>query len=166
MASELVALFRRITSGVYVIGVADGERRNAFTAAWVMHVSFQPLQVVLAIVPSHASYPLLVASGRFTVNVLTAGQLHLARHFGSESGRAADKLAGVAWHPAASGAPILDDALAWLDCRVERRGPGGDPELVIARVVDGALVLPDERPLFYSDTGELDGSSALYPDRF
>jgi flavin reductase (DIM6/NTAB) family NADH-FMN oxidoreductase RutF len=57
--SEIHALFRRLSSGVYVIGVADGERRDAFTAAWVMQVSYDPLLLALSINPNHASYPIL-----------------------------------------------------------------------------------------------------------
>jgi len=43
MSDSLAALFQRLTQGVYVVGVAYGEARNAFTAAWVMQVSFNPL---------------------------------------------------------------------------------------------------------------------------
>ena len=87
-------LCRRLTNGLYVVGVAHGERRDAFTAAWVTQVSFDPLLVALSINPSHASFPILVAAGAFAVSVLSHGQLELARHFGTQSGRAVDKLAG------------------------------------------------------------------------
>ena len=68
------AVCRRLTAGVYVIGVAHGGRANAFTAAWVTQVSFDPLLVALSVNPSNASYPLLTGSGVFVVNVLRAGQ--------------------------------------------------------------------------------------------
>ena len=45
MSPTLVDLFRTLTTGVYVIGVAHGGRANAFTAAWVSQVSFDPLLV-------------------------------------------------------------------------------------------------------------------------
>jgi flavin reductase (DIM6/NTAB) family NADH-FMN oxidoreductase RutF len=104
---EIAALFRRLTSGVYVVGVAQGDRRNAFTAAWVMQVSFQPPLLALAIHPEHASYPLLLAGGAFAISVLQRGQLDLARAFGTRSGREADKLAGVRWRAAGPRAPVL-----------------------------------------------------------
>ena len=47
MTSSIAALFRTLTQGVYVIGVARGEERNVFTAAWVMQVSFDPLLLAL-----------------------------------------------------------------------------------------------------------------------
>jgi flavin reductase (DIM6/NTAB) family NADH-FMN oxidoreductase RutF len=77
--SDFVAnLFRRLTQGVYVVGVAHGELHNAFTAAWVMQVSFDPLLLLLSINPHHLSYRLLKEGGAFSVNVLRKGQLALA----------------------------------------------------------------------------------------
>ena len=162
LAAGGVALFRRLTTGVYIVGVAAGGRRNAFTAAWVVQLSFRPPLLGLSINPGNASYPLLVGGGVFTVNVLEQGRLDLARDFGVRSGRDADKLAGVGWRPAGSGAPILADSVAYLDCRVEARHPAGDHEFVIARVVDGEVLRPGAEPMRYSETGDLDGSAALY----
>ena len=59
MSASIAALFQRLTQGVYVVGVAHGEVRNAFTAAWVMQVSFDPLLLALSINPRHLSYGLL-----------------------------------------------------------------------------------------------------------
>jgi flavin reductase (DIM6/NTAB) family NADH-FMN oxidoreductase RutF len=162
---EVAELFRRITVGVYVIGVADGERRDAFTAAWVMQVSFDPLVLALSINPGNASHPLLKAGRGFSVSVLREGDEETARHFGLVSGRERDKLAGVRWRPGPGGAPILEDALAWFGCELIGSMPAGDHELVVGRVVDGRLVTPEARPLIYAATGDMDGSSALFPRR-
>jgi flavin reductase (DIM6/NTAB) family NADH-FMN oxidoreductase RutF len=161
--ADVADLFRRINAGVYVVGVAEGERRNAFTAAWLMQVSFDPLLLALSVNPEHASYPLLVGGGGFAVSVLSHDQIHLARHFGTRSGREADKLAGIAWRPGRTGAPILTEAVAWLECRLTERLPAGDHEIVIARPLAGELLRPDATPLTYADTGDLDRSRELYP---
>ena len=161
--NEVTELFRRLTQGVYVIGVADGGQRDAFTAAWVMQVSFEPLLLALSINPDHASYPLLHSGGGFTVNVLNQSQQDLARRFGTRSGRDEDKLAGVPWHAGRSGAPILEDALAYLDCELCGEMGAGDHDLALGRVIGGRLLDPDAVPLVYRDTGDMDGSSALYP---
>jgi flavin reductase (DIM6/NTAB) family NADH-FMN oxidoreductase RutF len=161
--ADLADLFRRLNAGVYVVGVADGERRNAFTAAWLMQVSFDPLLLALSVNPGHASFPLLVGGGAFAVSVLSRDQLELARHFGTRSGRETDKLAGVSWREGRTGAPILAGAVAYLECRLTGRFPAGDHEIVIARPVAGELLLPDAVPLTYADTGDLDGSRELYP---
>ncbi len=162
--SEIAELFRRITAGVYVIGVAGVGGRDAFTAAWVMQVSFDPPLLALSIHPEHASFPLLQSGRGFTVSVLREGQEGMARHFGLTSGRERDKLAGVRWRPSARGAPILEDAIAWLECELVGGMPAGDHELVVGRVTNGALEDPTARPLSYATTGDMDGSSALFPN--
>lgn len=159
-------VFRRLTNGVYVVGVAHGGRRDAFTAAWLTQVSFEPLLIALSINPTHASHPILVAAGAFGVSVLGAGQLELARHFGTQSGRTVDKLEEQRWETSAGGAPLLSDAIAHLDCRVVSRVPAGDHELVLGRVAGGRILTPDQPPMGYADTGNLDGSAALYPPTF
>lgn len=163
--NEIAALFRRLSLGVYVIGVAYGDRRDAFTAAWVMQASFDPLLLALSINPQNASSPLLHAGGAFTVSVLKRGQMELARRFGTRSGREQDKLAGVRWRPGRTGAPILEEALAYFDCALTESLQVGDHELVVGRVIEGRLVDPDAVPMTYAETGDMDGSSALYPAR-
>jgi len=164
--NPIEALFRRLSLGVYVVGAAHNERRDAFTAAWVMQVSYTPLLLVVSIHPEHASYPLVKEAQAFTVNVLKRGQLEVARRFGTRSGREYDKLAGVRWHPGRSGAPVLDDALAYFDCQLTDHLPAGDHELMVGRVVDGRIIDPNAVPLTYAETSDMDGSGALYPAQF
>jgi flavin reductase (DIM6/NTAB) family NADH-FMN oxidoreductase RutF len=160
---SVVALFRRLSLGVYVIGVSDGERKDAFTAAWIMQASFNPLLLAISINPDNASYELLHASGCFTINVLKQGQLELARHFGTKSGRNQDKLARVRTLPGRAGTPILEDSLAYFECDLEGRTRAGDHELVLGRVVHGRILDPKAVPMTYAETGDMDGSSELYP---
>jgi len=165
MSESLIALMRRLTTGVYVIGVGEGEHCNAFTASSVMPVSFSPVLLALAIGYDHASYAPLRQSGRFTVNVLRREQLALARHFGLVSARERDKLAGISWRPSSEGAPILTDALAFLMCEVQSRTAAGDHELLVARVANGVMLDKAARPMTYADTGNMDGSASLYTER-
>jgi flavin reductase (DIM6/NTAB) family NADH-FMN oxidoreductase RutF len=163
---EIQALFRCLSAGVYIVGTGHGEKRSAFTAAWITQVSYDPLLVVVSINPRHATYPVLIASRAFAISVLKAGQVELARRFGTRSGRDEDKLAGLGWHPAQSGAPVLTEALAYLDCELTHIVPAGDHELVIARVVAGEILDPNATPMTYAETGDMDGGSSLYPARF
>jgi flavin reductase (DIM6/NTAB) family NADH-FMN oxidoreductase RutF len=163
--TDVAALFNRLTLGVYVVGVAHGERRDAFTAAWVMQASYDPPLLVVSVSPSNASFPLFHDGGAFTVNVLKRGQLVHARHFGTLSGRDRDKLEGFAWHAGRGGAPVLDDALAYFECEVTESRPAGDHVLVTGRVVGGRVLVADGKPMLYAETGDMDGSRALYPAR-
>jgi flavin reductase (DIM6/NTAB) family NADH-FMN oxidoreductase RutF len=164
--NQIAELFHRLTLGVYVVGVADKQRQDAFTAAWIMQVSFEPLLLAVSINPDNASYELLHASGGFTVNVLKQGQLELARRFGTKSGREENKLAGIRSRRGRTGAPILDEALAYFDCELTSRSRAGDHELVLGRVLAGEILDRQAVPLTYADTGDMDGSSGLYPKKF
>lgn len=163
--SPIAELFRRITLGVYAVGVTDGQQRDAFTAAWVMQASFDPLMLAISINPDNASYELLHATGSFTVNVLKRDQLDLARRLGTRSGRNEDKLAGIRNYPGRLGSPVLEEALAYFECELMGRTRAGDHELVLGRVVDGKILDPSATPLTYAETGEMDGSAALFPRR-
>jgi flavin reductase (DIM6/NTAB) family NADH-FMN oxidoreductase RutF len=163
MTDEVADFMQNISTGVYVIGVCDGKRTNAFTASSVMPVSFKPVMVAIAVGIDHASRPILRAGRAFTVNVLKRGQLEVASHFGTVSGRELDKLSGLRWRRGLSGAPILEDALAYIECELASMVAAGDHELALGRVVDGALLGGDEQPLLYRDTHNLDGARELYP---
>ncbi len=162
--NNVADLFHTLSYGVYAVGVSHGGRRNAFTAAWVMQVSFEPLLIAVSVNPGNASYPMLRESGRFTVNVLHEGHLDLARALGTRSARDGDKLDGIRWRTGPVDAPILQDAVAWFSCEVRDNHRAGDHQLVVARVRDGGVLEPDARPLGYAETGEMDGSTELYPE--
>ena len=161
-----LSLLRRLTNGLYVVGVAHGIKRGGFTAAWITQVSFDPLLIALSVNPGHASFPLLTGAGAFAISILGQGQLELARHFGTQTGRSIDKFATQRWQPAAGGAPVLSDAIAYLDCRIVACHPAGDHALMLSEVVGGAILTEDVLPMNYAETGNLDGSAALYPPRF
>jgi flavin reductase (DIM6/NTAB) family NADH-FMN oxidoreductase RutF len=164
MSSSIADLFKRLTTGVYVIGVAHGEVRNAFTAAFVMHVSYDPLLLALSINPGHSSYELLKRGGAFSVNVLKKGQLDFAAHYGGPA--SADKLARAEWTPGRTGVPLLHQALAWFECQLVGEHPAGDHVLVLGRVIGGRLVDCDAEPMIYTETGDMDGAAALFPSGY
>ena len=164
MSDSIAALFQRLTQGVYVVGVAYADVRNAFTAAWVMQVSFDPLLLALSINPHHSSYGLLRDGRAFSVNVLKKGQLELAAHYG---GRARpDKLVLLEWTTGRIGVPLLLESLAWFECQVVGEHPAGDHVLLLGKVIDGKLLDSKAEPMAYRETGGMDGASALFPDVF
>jgi flavin reductase (DIM6/NTAB) family NADH-FMN oxidoreductase RutF len=164
MSDSIEALFQRLTQGVYVVGVAHGDARNAFTAAWVMQVSFDPLLLALCINPQHSSYGLLKQGRAFSVNVLKKGQLELAAHYGRPA--CADKLASMEWTTGRTGAPLLREALAWFECQVVGEHSAGDHVVVLGKVIDGKLLDSKAEPMTYRETGPMDGASALFPNVF
>ena len=166
MNDEMGELFKYMTQGIYVIGVSDHEHQNAFTAAWVMQVSFAPPMIVFSINPEHYSYKILRSGGICSINVLAREQYKLAEHFGKPG---KDKMSVGSWRQAKTGAPVLADGLAYFDCVVSHYADAGDHKLAVCNIVDAGL-LNKGIPLLYSDTGDMDGSSDLHnlpasPDR-
>jgi flavin reductase (DIM6/NTAB) family NADH-FMN oxidoreductase RutF len=122
------------------------------------------LLLALSINPHHSSYGLLKEGGAFSVNVLKKGQLELAAHYGRPAG--AEKLALIEWMASRNGVPLLLESLAWFECHLVDEHPAGDHMLVLARVIGGKLLDVEAEALSYRETGEMDGSSALFPDVF
>ena len=162
MNVKLWEIFRRITHGVYVIGVSDGQNHNAFTAACVMQVSFDPVLLALGINPRHSSYATLKRGAVFSVNVLDHEQIDLVKHFGQPA-PGHNKLEDIAWTAQKTGAPVLNDALAYVECEAIAQYPAGDHQLILGRVVNAELLRAEAAPLLYRDVSELDGSAALFP---
>lgn len=154
-------LLKQINTGVYVIGISNGQQSNAFTAAWVMQVSFNPPLLALSINPQGHSYALLQEGGVCAVTVLGEDQLAVASHFGRND--LSDKMAGFEWRQDLTGAPILGTGLAYFDCQVNHYADAGDHKVAFCQVL-AAKKLRDGRPLLYVQTGDMDGSSRFYPE--
>lgn len=159
MIENIDELVKTITHGVYVIGVKNQDTEHAFTAAWVMQVSFDPLLLCISINPEHYSWKILQQGRICSVNVLRKKQLDYAKHFGTCGLK--DKMSGFNWRKALTGAPILEDGLSYFDCRLRNIYDAGDHKLAVCEVVDAALLNADA-PLLYSETGKMDGSEQLF----
>ena len=159
MIENAEAVFKHITQGVYVISVNDGEQKNAFTAAWVMQVSFDPLLICFSINPKHHSYKLLQQGGVCCISVLNNDQHVTADHFGKSNIK--DKMDGYVWQETETTAPALADSLAYFDCRVDHYSDAGDHKIVVCQVIDAAI-LNEGDPMLYGDTADMDNSSQLY----
>jgi flavin reductase (DIM6/NTAB) family NADH-FMN oxidoreductase RutF/DNA-binding IclR family transcriptional regulator len=96
-------------------------------------VSLDPPLVAFMPDKRSSSWPKIRPAGAFCVNVLSVEQEGLCRVFAS---KAVDKFAGVAWRPASSGSPVIEGAVAWIDCDLERVDAAGDHEIVLGRVRD------------------------------
>ncbi|MBA2493022.1 MAG: flavin reductase [Gammaproteobacteria bacterium] len=166
MSERMATLFRTLTSGVYVIGAAHKGKTSAFTAAWVMQLSFKPPMLGFSVNPDNFSYSLIKAGKVFSVNVLEQGSMDMARLLGTHSTRDMDKLEAIRWRPRTTGAPVLEDALAYFDCRLRFTRRTGDHVLITGEVIDGTILKPRATPMTYAQTGDLDGASDLYPARF
>lgn len=97
-----------------------------------------------------SSYRQLRDVPHFVVNILAAEQAALCRQFAMKN--ATDKWAGVAWRKSARGLPILNDAVAWIECQASSTLDAGDHDIVLGRVLD-LDALDDMLPLVFFQGG-------------
>lgn len=138
-----------IPSGVFVVTLKAGERLNAYTAAWVVRVSEEPVMIQVAVWEKNYSYLLAQNCQYFVVQILAEGQQSVAIHFGRNSGRDMNKLEACATHRGSSGIPILDDCLAFLECQVIFRNQFGDHMILIGQVINSQINNYTGKPLIY-----------------
>ncbi len=138
---------------LFAVTSAYGEQVSAMTANWVAQASFEPPMIMLAVEVDSQSLRVIQAAGVFALNVLASGQRELAGQLGRASAKRPDKLVGLVSHPGpATGAPLLDAALGWLECRVMGAVPAGDHVVLVAEVVE-AGVQAEGQPLTMAEAG-------------
>jgi 3-hydroxy-9,10-secoandrosta-1,3,5(10)-triene-9,17-dione monooxygenase reductase component len=131
-------------TGVTIVTAMEGDEPVGFTCQAFTSLSLDPPMVALAPGKNSTSWPRIAAAGSFCVNILADDQEALSRDFAVSGG---DKFTGVGWRPATNGAPVLDGALAWVECDFELAHDAGDHELVVGRVRD--MGVRRGRPLLY-----------------
>lgn len=124
-----------LPTGVAIVTSRKGEKINGLTVAWMTQVSYNPPLVVVSIAPQRYTYEFIMESKVFAINLLSPEHQKLAKHFGSVSGRKADKFKNVACSTKHTGAPILDAAFAYLECEVVATYAAGDHSLIVGHVI-------------------------------
>ncbi|MHB8684953.1 MAG: flavin reductase family protein [Dehalococcoidia bacterium] len=138
MAAEAAKpALEQISYGLYVVGSKHGDDVNGMTANWLTQVSFEPRMVALAVEAQSHTMANIRASQVFSVNVVAEADIALIEKFVEPQERRGNKLGGVDFRTGETGCPILDQAIAWLECEVVQTVTTGDHELVIGRVIDG-----------------------------
>jgi flavin reductase (DIM6/NTAB) family NADH-FMN oxidoreductase RutF len=140
-------VMRQWASGVSIVTMQTEERRHGLTVSGFLSISPEPPLVLISIGQELASDSLLQASGAYAVHFLRDDQHELSDRFAGRLGEV-DRFEGLTLHTAATGAPILDDCLAWLDCRVVSTQVVGDHTLFVGEVV-AAGVIDAAKPLIY-----------------
>lgn len=136
-------------TGVVVVTALDGGRPVGLAVGSFCSLSLQPPLVLFCVGRDSTSWPAISAAGRCGVNVLSCDQQELCRSFARSGG---DKFAGVAWTLSTRGVPLLEGAIAWLDCRIDSVSTAGDHFVVVA-AVDSLDLVRDDFPLVFCRGG-------------
>ena len=132
-------------SGVTIVTTCDGEQRpTGLTASAFCSVSLDPPLILICVDHKSQSFPHLLESGRFAINILHQGHEQLSRRFASTR---LDKFDGVAFTLDTLGVPLIDQALAYLECRTVSAHVEGDHTIFVGRVE--AVGVGEGEPLLY-----------------
>ena len=139
----------KMPSGLYVLGSRAGERRNGMTVNWVSQVSFEPKLVAVSVEDHAFTHELLVEGGVFSVNLLSVEDRAVVRKFTKpvEVDLDARTLNGFGFRDGATGAPVLDLAVAWVDCEIRQQVELGGHSLFVGEVVDAGFQADEETPV-------------------
>ena len=144
----------QMIKGVEVVGAHHDGVTRAYTSHWVTQVSFEEPIVMASVSPKHDTYPLMVASGRFSVSILAGDQIEAGQYF-SYPGRkfrhiADEHLGPLGGEGPGATLPVVRNCIAWLHCEVFQQLTMADHELLFARVVEVGPGRLKEPPLLYS----------------
>ncbi len=138
----------QFATGVTVVtaqcqGKPAGITVNAFSS-----VSLEPPLVLVCIDLISNTLPFIRESGAFAINILTNEQEHLSRCFATTSEERYENFCHASFHTAATGSPIIDDVLAFIDTRLVAEYPGGDHVIFLGEVMamgtDGQIAFAHE----------------------
>jgi flavin reductase (DIM6/NTAB) family NADH-FMN oxidoreductase RutF len=134
--------------GVEVVAATHDGVTRAYTSHWVSQISFEEPIVVASVSPKHDTYPLMLASGAFTVSFLAGDQVDVGQYF-SYPGRRFHHIAEE-YLTEVGGHPVVVDSLAWIHCETFETKTVADHELLFARVTEYGYGRLKEAPLIYS----------------
>ena len=133
-------------SGLYIVGSRAGERRNGMTLNWATQVSSDPKLLAVSVEKAAFTHELIGESGVFTLNIVAREDRAIVRKFTKpvEVDGAAHTMNGFAFHDGRTGAPILDQAVGYLECEVRQSVDLGGHTLFIGEIVDAGFQLSEE----------------------
>ena len=142
----------KIPNALALIGSRAGDERNAMTTSWITQLSMDPLLIGVGIDNTAVTHRLISTGGSFTVNLWDSENTRVFVKFSKPATDTGGELNGWAVKPAGTGAPVFEDAIAWLDCSVTDSFDLGTHTLFVGEVV-GAQINDDEaRSASMSDT--------------
>ena len=145
---------RHFPSGVTIVTMLDpgSGKPHGLTVSAFASVSPKPPLILVGIDHRASAFHMLEQEGAvFAVNILAHDQVEESNRFAWVKDE--DRFAGGNWNTAITGAPILKDALAWLDCTIFARHLAGTHSIYIGEVQASAVPRADELPLIYWNRG-------------
>ncbi len=135
----------RFATGVTIVGTTIGGGGTwGMTANAVTSLSLDPPLVLVAVVRESQTHGYLKQARSFAVSILSDSHEEISTRFASLGPK---DFSGLLFKTAVTGAPILEETIGWVDCRLKEILPGGDHDIFIGEIVAGEL--RDGRPLLF-----------------
>ena len=126
---------REFASGVAIVAAGQGERRNGCTATSLCSLSLEPPSLIVCLAKTSATLKTIRREGAFGISLLGDGHADLADRFAGRKGLSgAARFEDCDFIALATGAPLLKDAVAIIDCEVEEAIERHTHAIVIGRV--------------------------------
>lgn len=149
-ASDYRHAVGHFATGITVVAAVHDDVRYGLTVNSFTSVSLDPILVLFCCEHDALLHDPLLAAGSWSVSVLSAAQRDLAQWFATRGQPGVDQFTGHdARSGATTGAPLLADALAWLECRTWATYAGGDHTIVVGEVLDVAIGVSGDPLLYY-----------------
>ena len=145
--SEFRKVMGRFATGVTVVTTCNGQQRQGITVNAFCSVSLDPPLVLICVEKTSLVHEALRRSGFFAVNFLHSGQENLSNCFAGNTDERHLRFCDARSHTVATGAPVLEDTLGYVDCRIVAEYPGGDHTIFLGQVE--ALEAREGDPLLY-----------------
>ena len=142
----------KIPNALALVGSRSGDERNAMTTSWITQLSMEPVLIGVGVDNDAVTHRLISAGGCFTVNLWDSADTRVFVKFSKPATDDGAALNGRSVRSATTGAPVFDEAVAWMDCEVRHTLNLGSHTLFVGEVVDAAIRDAEARPASMSDT--------------
>lgn len=139
----------RFATGVTIVTTRLGKHLHGMTANAVTSLSLDPMLVLVCVDKTADTHDILSKAGVFAVNILNKDQAAISERFARKEFDGAHGIEDLPHTFAVTGAPIIEGALAYLDCRTAMEHHGGDHTIFIGEVVEAREQAEGEPLLFY-----------------
>jgi flavin reductase (DIM6/NTAB) family NADH-FMN oxidoreductase RutF len=142
----------KIPNALALIGSASGDEWNAMTASWVTQLSMEPVLIGVGVDNTAVTRRLIADGGSFSVNLWSSEDTRVFVKFSKPADRVGETLNGRPVHQGITGAPIFDEAIAWIECEVRDSIDLGTHTLFVGEVVDAGINDDESKAAAISDT--------------
>ena len=129
----------KIPNALALVGSGSGGEWNAMTTSWITQVSMDPVLVGIAVDNSSVTYRLISASGSFSINLWSADDTRTFVKFSKPAQKEGLTLNGRPVREGATGAPVFEESVAWMDLTVHSATDYGTHTFFVGEIVDAGI---------------------------